>query len=66
MNDDITPSQLEVVSKLYPRIQYLIGKGLTDKQVTDTLVVGEGWPIGGVQEAMKRVKRLGPNNSRSI
>ena len=57
MNDDLTPSQLEVVSKLYPRVQYFMGKGLTEKQIIDTLVVAEGWPIGGVQEAMKMVKR---------
>ena len=56
---DLTPSQLEVISKLYPRVQYLMGKGLTEKQVVDTLVVGEGWPIGAVQATMKRVKRRG-------
>ena len=63
--EDLTSNQLEVVSKLYPRVQYLMGKGLTEKQIVDTLVVAEGWPVGAVQATMQRVRRSRPNRSNA-
>lgn len=62
---DLSPNQLDVVRKLYPRIQLLIAKGLTRAQVIDTLVVLEGWPIGAVEASMERVKRAGSTRSKS-
>ena len=61
----LTPNQLDVVMKLYPRIQLLIAKGLTRGQVIDTLVMLEGWPIGAVEASMERVKRADPTQSKS-
>ena len=60
----LTPNQLDVVRKLYPRIQLLIAKGLTRAQVIDTLVVLEGWPIGAVEASMERVTRAGSTRSK--
>lgn len=54
---DLTPSQLDVVSKLLPRVQYLQHKGLTERQIIDTLSVGEGWPVGAVIATFDRIKR---------
>lgn len=61
----LTPNQLDVVMKLYPRIQLLIAKGLTRAQVIDTLVVLEGWPIGAVEASMERVTRAGSTQNKS-
>ena len=60
----LTPNQLDVVRKLYPRIQLLIAKGLTRGQIIDTLVVLEGWPIGAVEASMERVTRPGSTQSK--
>jgi hypothetical protein len=65
MNEDLTPGQLEVISKLYPRVQYFIGKGLTTRQIHDTLVVLEGWPVGAVQATIERVRTARPRSSTS-
>ena len=63
--ENLTPNQLDVVRKLCPRIQLLIAKGLTRRQVIDTLVVLEGWPIGAVEASMERVKRAGSTRNKS-
>lgn len=62
--ENLTPNQLDVVRKLCPRIQLLMAKGLTTKQITDTLVVLEGWPIGAVKASMERVTRAGSTQSK--
>ena len=63
--ENLTPNQLDVVRKLYPRIQLLMAKGLTRRQVIDTLVVLEGWPIGAVEASMERVTRAGSTQNKS-
>jgi hypothetical protein len=62
--ENLTPNQLDVVRKLYPRVQLLKAKGLTTAQVIDTLVVSEGWPIAAVALAVERVKRAGSTQSK--
>jgi len=61
----LTPNQLDVIRRLYPRIQLLMAKGLTTKQITDTLVVLEGWPIGAVEASFERVKKGCANQNQS-
>ena len=60
----LTPNQLDVIRRLYPRIQLLMAKGLTTKQITDTLVVLEGWPIGAVEASFERVKKGCANQNK--
>ena len=60
-HDFLTSSQLNVVTRLLPRIQYLQGRGLTQQQIIDTLVVGEGWSNGAVMDTLDRIKRTNPN-----
>ena len=57
----LTDSQIDVISKLYPRIQYLQERGLTTRQIIDTLVIGEGWSHGAVIDTLDRIKRTSPN-----
>lgn len=63
-HDYLTSSQLDVVTKLLPRAQYLQGRGLTQQQIIDTLVVGEGWSHGAVMDTLDRIKRTNPSRSR--
>ena len=60
----LTDSQIDVISKLYPRIQYLQERGLTTRQIIDTLVIGEGWSHGAVMDTLDRIKRTNPSRSR--
>lgn len=60
----LTSSQIDVVTKLLPRVQYLQSRGLTQQQIIDTLVVGEGWSHGAVMDTLDRIKRMRPNRSR--
>jgi hypothetical protein len=59
----LTSSQIDVVTKLLPRVQYLQSRGLTQQQIIDTLVVGEGWSHGAVMDTLDRIKRMRPNRS---
>jgi len=59
----LTDSQIDVISKLYPRIQYLQDRGLTQQQIIDTLVVGEGWSHGAVIDTFDRIKRTRPSRN---
>lgn len=59
----LTDSQIDVISKLYPRVQYLQGRGLTRQQIIDTLVIAEGWSHGAVIDTLDRIKRMRPNRS---
>ena len=60
----LTDSQIDVISKLYPRVQYLQERGLTTRQIIDTLVIGEGWSHGAVMDTLDRIKRTNPNRNR--
>ena len=60
----LTNSQIDVITKLMPRVQYLQGRGLTRQQIIDTLVIGEGWSHGAVMDTLDRIKRTNPNRSR--
>jgi len=59
----LTGSQIDVIAKLMPRVQYLQSRGLTQQQIIDTLVVGEGWSHGAVMDTFDRIKRMRPNRS---
>ena len=59
----LTDSQIDVISKLYPRVQYLQGRGLTTRQIIDTLVIGEGWSHGAVIDTLDRIKRTRPSRN---
>jgi len=60
----LTGSQIDVIAKLMPRIQYLQERGLTRQQIIDTLVIGEGWSHGAVIDTFDRIKRMRPNRNR--
>lgn len=60
----LTGSQIDVIAKLMPRVQYLQGRGLTQQQIIDTLVVGEGWSHGAVMDTLDRIKRTSPSRSK--
>ena len=56
----LTPEQAEVVAKLVQRVRALTYRGLTMRQIEDTLIIGEGWPLAAVRSAVKQVKRESP------
>jgi len=60
----LTGSQIDVIAKLMPRVQYLQGRGLTTRQIIDTLVIGEGWSHGAVMDTLDRIKRTSPSRNR--
>ena len=60
----LTSTQLDVITKLMPRVQYMQGRGLTQQQIIDTLVVGEGWSHGAVMDTLDRIKRTSPSRSK--
>lgn len=60
----LTGSQIDVIAKLYPRVLYLQERGLTTRQIIDTLVVGEGWSHGAVMDTLDRIKRTNPSRNR--
>jgi len=62
----LTDSQIDVISKLYPRVQYLQERGLTRQQIIDTLVIAEGWSHGAVMDTLDRIKRMRPNRNSAI
>ena len=59
----LTNSQIDVIIKLMPRVQYLQGRGLTRQQIIDTLVIAEGWSHGAVMDTFDRIKRMRPNRN---
>ena len=59
----LTGSQIDVIAKLYPRVQLLQERGLTRQQIIDTLVIGEGWSHGAVIDTLDRIKRMRPNRN---
>lgn len=50
---------------LVQRVRALTHRGLTMRQVEDTLIVGEGWPLAAVRSAVEQVRRADPSYSRS-
>lgn len=61
----LTPEQAEVVANLVQRVRALTHRGLTMRQVEDTLIVGEGWPLAAVRSAVEQVRRADPSRNRS-
>jgi hypothetical protein len=53
----LTPEQAEIVARLVLRVRALTHRGLTMRQVEDTLIVAEGWPLAAVRSAVEQVKR---------
>lgn len=50
---DLTSSQIKVMQKLLPQVKQLAENGMTEKQIVNSLVLIEGWPIGAVLQALK-------------
>ena len=61
----LTPEQAEVVAKLVQRVRALTHRGLTMRQIEDTLIIGEGWPLAAVRSAVEQVKRANPSRDMS-
>ena len=61
----LTNSQIDVIIKLMPRVQYMRERGLTRQQIIDTLVIAEGWSHGAVIDTLDRIKRLEATRNRS-
>lgn len=43
----LTPEQAEIVSKLAQSVRMHMHRGLTMRQIEETLIIADGWPLSG-------------------
>jgi len=61
----LTAEQAEIVAKLAQSVRMHMHRGLTMRQVEETLIIAEGWPLAAVRAAVEQVRRADPSYNRS-